>query len=414
MSTLSDGVGGSLTSFDLRALSRSWGRSVTLRASGSTPFVNSDMSGVWAAVLALGLVVAACGGAQPTIEPDAATAPGVASTDAESGAATTDAAPAATVPVVIEEGPKAPFTGLAVEERVLDTPALVVKISNNDDRSLEALIGIDAADLVIEERIEDRATRFAAIFHSQVPDVVGPIRSARTTDLALLANLGTPLLVFSGANVAVFSELRQFARDDGAVLIPDAGDGTYHFRDTDFSAPDNLFIDLGVVRDDFGAEAGIPVPIFAFRDAETDTRPASVDGSGVTVVGRDTVSFVHDPARGYVRVQDGAVHVARDGVPLVFTNVVVMETRYVPNANDVESVDAITVGEGPVDIMIGGLRFSGTWSRSADTEPYVFTAADGDEIVLEPGTTWVTLVLQDTYEFSVDQASRGLVLGTDE
>ncbi len=365
-------------------------------------------------MLALGLVVAACGGAQPTIEPDAATAPGVASTDAESGTATTDAAPAATVPVVIEEGPKAPFTGLAVEERVLYTPALVVKISNNDDRSLEALIGIDAADVVIEERIEDRATRFAAIFHSQVPDVVGPIRSARTTDLALLANLGTPLLVFSGANVAVLSELRQFARDDGAVLIPDAGDGTYHFRDTDFSAPDNLVIDRGVVRDDFGAEAGIPVPIFAFRDAETDTRPASVDGSGVTVVGRDTVSFVHDPARGYVRVQDGAVHITRDGVPLVFTNVVVMETRYVPNANDAESVDAITVGEGPVDIMIGGLRFSGTWSRSADTEPYAFTAADGDEIVLEPGTTWVTLVPQDTYEFSVDQASRGLVLGTDE
>jgi hypothetical protein len=372
------------------------------------------MSRVWAAVLALGLVAAACGGAQPTIEPDAATAPGVASTDAESGTATTDAAPATTAPVVIEEGPKAPFTGLAVEEHLLNTPALVVKISNNDDRSLEALIGIDAADVVIEERIEDRATRFAAIFHSQVPDVVGPIRSARTTDLALLANLGTPLLVFSGANVAVLSELRQFARDDGAVLIPDAGDGTYHFRDTYFLAPDNLFIDLGIVRDDFGAEAGIPVPIFAFRDAETDTRPASVDGSGVTVVGRDTVSFVHDPARGYVRVQDGAVHVTRDGVPLVFTNVIVMETRYVPNANDGESVDAITVGEGPVDIMIGGLRFSGTWSRSADTEPYVFTAADGDEIVLEPGTTWVTLVPQDTYEFSVDQASRGLVLGTDE
>ena len=41
------------------------------------------MSRVWAAVLALGLVVAACGGAQPTIEPDATTAPGVASTDAD-------------------------------------------------------------------------------------------------------------------------------------------------------------------------------------------------------------------------------------------------------------------------------------------------------------------------------------------
>jgi len=372
------------------------------------------MSRVWAAVLALGLGAAACGGAQPTIEADMSTDTDAVSTDVESDATTTNVAPSTTAPVVIEEGPKAPFTGLAAEEGLLDTPALVVKISNNDDRSLEALIGLDDADVVIEERIEDRATRFAAIFHSRLPDVVGPIRSARTTDLALLANLGAPLFVFSGANVAVLSELRQFARNDGAVLIPDAGDGVYHFRDTSFSPPDNLFIDLGVVRDSFGAEAGIPEPIFAFRDAETDTRPASVDGSGVTVTGRDAVSFVHDPARGYVRVQDGAVHVTRDGVPLVYTNVVVMETRYVTNANDAESVDAVTVGDGPVDIMIGGLRFTGTWSRSADTEPYVFTATNGDEIVLEPGTTWVTLVPQGTYEFSVDQASRGLVLGTDE
>lgn len=372
------------------------------------------MSRVWAAVLALGLGAAACGGAQPTIEVDMSTDTDAASTDVESDATTTNVAPSTTTPVVIEEGPKAPFTGLAAEEGLLDAPALVVKISNNDDRSLEALIGLDDADVVIEERIEDRATRFAAIFHSGLPDVVGPIRSARTTDLALLANLGAPLFVFSGANVAVLSELRQFARNDVAVLIPDVGDGVYHFRDTSFSPPDNLFIDLGVVRDSFGAEAGIPEPIFAFRDAETDTRPASVDGSGVAVTGRDAVSFVHDPARGYVRVQDGAVHVTRDGVPLVYTNVVVMETRYVTNANDAESVDAVTVGEGPVDIMIGGLRFTGTWSRSVDTEPYVFTAANGDEIVLEPGTTWVTLVPQGTYEFSVDQASRGLVLGTDE
>ncbi|MEO0495013.1 MAG: DUF3048 domain-containing protein [Actinomycetota bacterium] len=376
------------------------------------------MRRVLAALIALSLLAAACGGGDDTpaeAEPGPATDETVDDTESDASDDADDAeTPATTAPVVVEEGPKAPFTGLAADEDLLAEPALVVKISNNDDRSLEALVGLDRADVVIEERIEDRATRFAAIFHSELPEVVGPIRSARTTDLALLANLGTPLLVFSGANVAVLSELRQFARDDGAVLIPDTGDGVYHFRDEDFRAPDNLFIDLGVVRADFGAEAGVPGPIFAYRDTETDTRPASVDGSGVTVTGRDVVSFVHDPARGYVRVQDDAVHVTRDGVPLVYTNVVVMETRYVTNANDPESVDAITVGEGPVDVMIGGRRFSGTWNREADTDPYVFRTTGGDEIVLEPGKTWITLVPEGTYEFSVDQETQGLVLGGDE
>ena len=45
---------------------------------------------------------------------------------------------------------------------------------------------------LLEERSEERATRFAAIYHSDIPDLVGPIRSARTTDLDLLTNLGTP------------------------------------------------------------------------------------------------------------------------------------------------------------------------------------------------------------------------------
>ena len=39
------------------------------------------------------------------------------------------------------------------------------------------------------------------------------------------------------------------------------------------------------------------------------------------------------------------------------TNVVVMETAYVPNANDQASIDAITVGEGPVNVLIGGRRW---------------------------------------------------------
>ena len=374
------------------------------------------MSRVLAALIALSLLAAACGGGddEPVAEADPVEEADAGTTDADVDEADDTTDSPTTAPVVIEAGPKAPFTGLAADEELLDLAAVVVKVSNNDDRSLEALIGLEHADVVIEERIEDRATRFAAIFHSALPEVVGPIRSARTTDLQLLANLERPLLVFSGANLAVLAELRSFAQAGGAVLIPDDGLGTYHYRDEDFRAPDNLFIDLTVVRDDFGADAGAPVPIFTFRDAESQTRPASVDGSGVTVTGRDIVSFVHDPARGYVRVQDGLVHVTRDGEPLVYTNVVMMETRYVANVNDPESVDAITVGEGSVDVMIGGRRFSGTWSRDTDDEPYVFNTTAGDEIVLEPGKTWISLVPADTYEFSVDLETQGLVLGGDE
>ena len=48
--------------------------------------------------------------------------------------------------------------------------------------------------------VEGGYTRLAAVFHSTPADPVGPIRSARSTDIALLAPLYHPLFSYSGAN----------------------------------------------------------------------------------------------------------------------------------------------------------------------------------------------------------------------
>lgn len=365
-----------------------------------------------AVLLIVAIVAAACGD-------DADTAPG----DDPPSSADTDGSTAGSGPDApaeeaiddpgptpeIEEGPKATLTGLPADAELAAAPAVVVKVSNNDDRSLAALVGLERADLVIEERIEDRATRFAAVYHSDLPELVGPVRSARTTDLDLLRNLGTPILVFSGANIPVMGQLRDLALEGSVVLVVNDDSETYHYRDADFAAPDNLFTDPALVAADFVEAAGAARPVVSFRAADTDTRPASILGTGFTVEGRDTVSFVHVDELGYVRVQDEAVHVTRDGPALVVTNVVVMETVYVPNADDAQSIDAVTVGEGPVNVLIGGRRWEGTWSRATADDPYVFRNADGAEILLEPGKTWLTLVPADTYGFSVDAEISDLV-----
>ena len=314
-----------------------------------------------------------------------------------------------TEPPRIEPGPKAPLTGLPADDSIDSTPAIVVKISNNDDRSVAALIGIDRADIVIEERIEDRATRFAAIFHSDLPDLVGPVRSARTTDVDLMRNLGSPILVFSGANISVLGEIRDLSREGGVVPVVNDDSEIYHYRDSDYPAPDNLFTDATLVSADFAEAAGAVLPVLAFRDSESDTRSASIDGTGVTIEGRDIVSFVHDDVLGYVRVQDGAVHVTREGRPLTAAKLVVMEVDYVTNADDAEAVDAVTTGAGVVNVLIDGRRWEGTWERKSAAEPYSFFDSNGVSVLLEPGTTWLTLVPQGTYRFDVEAEIVSLV-----
>ena len=69
-----------------------------------------------------------------------------------------------------------------------DGPILAVKI--DDTRSSHPQIGVEDADIVYIEQVEGGLTRLAAIFSSKIPQRIGPIRSARISDIELLAQFG--------------------------------------------------------------------------------------------------------------------------------------------------------------------------------------------------------------------------------
>ncbi len=98
-------------------------------------------------------------------------------------------------------GPVAPLTGaptLAEFADNLQRPAMAVKIHNQDGAFPQA--GLESTDLIYEELIASSATRLIAVYHSLDAPTVGPIRSARTSDPPILANLNTPGFAYSGAN----------------------------------------------------------------------------------------------------------------------------------------------------------------------------------------------------------------------
>ena len=311
----------------------------------------------------------------------------------------------------VPTGPYLPLTGEPVDadSPLLEQAAIVVKISNNESVQ-DNWQGIDQADIVIEERIEANATRFAAVFHSVLPEAVGPIRSGRTSDLDLLTNLGTPILVYSGANPSVTGQLRSLEDEGLVTLVVDRGTNVDLVRDNDFSRPDNLFSNLVEIEADYRETAGVAAPLFEYRHADSDERAIGTLGEGVTVEGADSVSFVWDEARGYVRVQNGEVHDTLDETPFVFDNVVVLEVEYTPSTFAPGSVDAETVGGGPLNLLIGGKRYEGTWARESRTAAYEFFDSAGEPLLLDPGQTWMTLVPSGSYEFDVAPEIAALVL----
>lgn len=279
----------------------------------------------------------------------------------------------------------APLTGLTASIPS-GMPAVVVKVSNNSSSSRAALIGLDQADIVYEERIEANATRFAAVFHSNLPANVGPVRSGRTTDIDLIRNLNTPVLGYSGSNDGVAAQIR-FAADNGWMVPFVNTDRAPFARDSRYSAPENLFVDpasLGAC-----GNGGNVSPIFSHSSA---IPVAAQPASSVSLSARSSYRFDWNAgAQSWDRSQSGSAHSTREGVRLSPENVVVMFVPYVQSNIDKDSVDAITAGSGEAWIFRDGTATIGTWSRPKVRSGYTFTASDGSAIALAPGQSWVVL-----------------------
>jgi hypothetical protein len=295
--------------------------------------------------------------------------------------------------------PTAPLTGVPVEQPI-NRPALVVKIDN--DPQARPQTGLNQADVVYEVRVEG-ITRFATVFHSGDAEPVGPIRSARSSDLDLVSNLNRPLFAWSGGNPTVTAEI-QGGEDTGILmnLSHDRSAGDYH-RDSSRPAPFNLFSSTSALWAHATPDAGGPSALFRYR-ADGDALPASaIDVPGITVDYGSTripsVEFVWDAeVGGWRRFQVDSHHGFEDsayvdslGQQVAPPNVVVMFTPYTTSAAGGGSPQAMSVGEGEAAILTDGRMVPGRWSRPTFADPLTFTDPTGQSINLTPGQTWVLL-----------------------
>ena len=350
------------------------------------------------AILASGLVVtaAACSGTRAEGPPttDASTTAAPTTDVSTTAAATTTRAPTTTAkPTTTTERRRVPaeparmtLTGvpLAYGQKPPNRPALVAKIDNVDAKPQA---GLNQADIVFEEVVEGRATRFAAVFHSQGSNPVGPIRSGRTQDVDLLSGLNQPLFLWSGGNPGVTAAID----NSDFISINHSGGGGGFYR-TERPAPHDLYNTTDAVWAQSTPEAGRPRPLFRYvmpRERVKGGRASSID----VQVGHNGIRWEWSPqCKCYLRFENGSPHHATDG-QVTADNVVVLETGYRPSYVDARSPEAITVGEGKAYVMSDGRIQFGRWQRNVNTDPVrLFVGKKSTRLMeIAPGRTWVEL-----------------------
>ncbi len=343
-----------------------------------------------ALMLTASLLIAACSGSDEAEE----TTTTAEQTTTTAAATTTVAATTTTEPEPVEVL-RMPLTGEVIEseDEIPVRPPLAVKIDNHPRGRPQA--GLNEADIVFEEIVEGSLTRFAAVFHTQGSDPVGPIRSGRTQDIGILSALRVPLFAWSGGNAGVTQMIRSSTLLD---IGPSQARG-YYRRSGVGGAPHNLYSSTDVLWEQAPEEFFLPAQIFPYLgpDEELTGEPATtatVQMDGIRV------RWDFDEESGlYLRFQNDAAHMSELTGQVSANNIVVMAVDYVPSAVDSRSPEAITTGVGPVVVFSDGVARSGFWTRASIFEPFMFTVNDPTDldpeeyevIGLVPGRTWVEL-----------------------
>jgi hypothetical protein len=283
----------------------------------------------------------------------------------------------------------APLTGEEVAVGTLATPSLAAKVDNHPNARPQ--IGLERTDLVFEELVEGGLTRYVAVWHSDVPDVIGPVRSIRPMDPDIISPLGG-IVAYSGGQ-SRFVQLMRAAPVVNAIHgQPDTAETFY--RGDNAPAPHNVLVRAPAV---IAQNPGLAAPIQQFPFADSIAN-ATATKEGVPTVGIDlrfgslaSPSWAWDQSsERWVRFQTGgAPDTDAQGAQLSAVNVVVLR---VP-VQVIQSIPTTQmIGQGEALISTGGRTVAATWFKASMTEPIRILDAQGVAVRLAPGNTWVELV----------------------
>ena len=306
-------------------------------------------------------------------------------------ATTTVAVPAGAVTGVLD-----PLTGV----RVVSTGAVVaIKVANTPQARPQS--GLRSADQIWVEEQEGGWTRFIAIYGSAYPGKVGPVRSARETDLIALPQFGKAGLAYAGADAPVEAlvkasttvlDLGKSAVIKGVPVRP----LSYSF-DSTRKDPYNFYANaarLKAFATNGGATRARAMGFTFGRPKVAGTRTSTL---GVVWAANSSMQAVWSVKLGaWVMLADKKVLLDRETrKPLTAKNIVVMRVASTLSRinRSLYPVPILkTVGRGPVLVLRDGARWTGTWTRTALTRGTALIDAKGRAITLAPGQTWVLLV----------------------
>jgi hypothetical protein len=274
----------------------------------------------------------------------------------------------------------------------IDGPVLAVKI--DDTNAAHPQIGVEDAEIVYIEQVEAGLTRLAAIYSTVIPQRIGPVRSARISDIDILNQFGRVAFAYSGAQ-------RKLLPVIAAANLEDLGaqrqSPTIYTTDPARRSPFGMVLRADLLMQKI-KDNNLPVDLaksvgFVFGDLPEGGKPVQqvvINWPSATY----SAQWSEKESRWHLS-HNGKLNLADSGVVLGPTTLVIQMVKISPSeyGDKFGGITPLseTVGTGKAYVLRNGEVFSATWNRPFPDSGTTFSLADGSTMNFAAGQIWVAL-----------------------
>ena len=287
-----------------------------------------------------------------------------------------------------------PFTGRNIPDELYSRSRTVMAVIDNIGPA-RPQDGLMEAPIVYEVLAEGGISRLLPVYWQEIPENIGPIRSARSYIIEIAQEYNA-LLLHAGASPGGFEMLAENKVDN----LDQLRQGGYYWRSSERRMPHNLYTGQEKIEDYIHSLTGQEYsPRFKYKNVtlleDDETR---ADKITIRYWQNYTVNYKFDRDNNrYERYINGftSPHVTNEGEHITVNNIIV---RYVPmEIKDSEGrLDIDLSDEGEALVFIDGTVKQARWENSEDDYTRYYEMGTNERIKLNPGRTWIQIAFEST------------------
>jgi len=266
----------------------------------------------------------------------------------------------------------------------------VFAVKFDDTNDAHPQQGVESADVVYITQVEAGLTRLMGIYSSNYPEVLGPIRSARISDLSILGEYGRVGFLYSGAQ----SKMRPVIAESNLInLSAERNPPSIYFNDPSRRSPYSMMVKPNLLLE-------------KAADVELAKKPGWQHGSRAKGAKKIIAAEINWPNASYeaywsaidrkfLLKHNGRENIASSGMQLGSPMMVIQMVKISPSEYG-DKFGGVTpksevIGSGHGYLLRNQRVVKALWNRASLSEPTTWSLEDGSPAFFAPGQIWFFL-----------------------